>query len=179
MDFGVSYPELLSMGLERVSTSCWQSSLPDDSTQGCLDHTLRALPRGAREVRSHKDTDEGSEKNISAQGVSPAHWIPWEAFLKILMPKNMDHGSGSLGSWRFWKLPWWFWCTAGLNIALTEQKSWHLSNGVAEVTAGSVHAWLPTQAVHHRPWCLGKKQFGWKQAGQSASFKSFPQWTKL
>ena len=65
----------------------------------------------------------GSGRNISAQGVSSlvAYWNPLGSILKTLMPKN-PHGSESLGSCRFWKLPCGFWCTARLNIAITEQK---------------------------------------------------------
>ena len=73
----------------------------------------------------------GSGRNISPQGVSSpaAYWNPLGSFLKTLMPKN-PHGPESLGSCRFWKLPWGFWCAARLNIALTEQKrlapfKWH------------------------------------------------------
>ena len=73
----------------------------------------------------------GPGRKISAQGVSSlaAYWNPLGSFLKTLMSKN-PHGSGSLGSCRFWKLPCRFWCTARLNIAMTEQKrlapfKWH------------------------------------------------------
>ena len=121
----------------------------------------------------------GSGRNISPQGVSSpaAYWNPLGIFLKTLMPKN-PHGPESLGSCRFWKLPWGFWCTARLNIAMTEQKRLAPFKYITEVTVRLVHAWLPAQAVHHKPWWLGRKQFGWKHASQNAHFKSFKQQTK-
>lgn len=123
----------------------------------------------------------GSIRNNLAPWVSSlaAYWNHLGGFFKMLMPANTN-GSASLGNCRFWKLPWWFWCMARLNAVMTEQKRLMPSTGIPEVTDHLLCPCLAaTQAIYHKPWWLGRRQFGRKQAGQNASFKSFKRWTKL
>lgn len=127
-------------------------------------------PREGRMVWSSGEVEEWVRKEL-AQSVSPLAVCgnPLGGLFKKFIPQNTS-GSESLGNWGLGEFP-----------GDTRQNCVPLSPFRRHHRRGrrSVHSWPLALAVHLQPRWLGRKQSGWKQAGQNASFKSFKQWTKL
>lgn len=156
-------------------SACWAGFPGDSHVEVSAPHSENHALEKAEWFDPAGRLKSGPERNILAQWVSSlgASWNPLGGFLKMLIAQKLCATVGFESSRGDSDVrPGWM-------PLRPNRRGRHLSSVISEVTAGSVHAWLPVRAVHHKPWRLGWKQFVWKRAGQNASFKSFKWWTKL